>query len=279
MGDEREWTNSCLGMTASGWGDKGDERDWDKFLFRVDVSPPSHRWTCISSRHPSRPGGWWRLSRAAHTSRPCWHRLGPLLWCPLVVVSPCFPSLSSLKLDSNGWAWGVGVGPAMVRAFDGIAPTLKTLTLRLQEVGAEGEGEGEAAGVLQRLGEAIGRLHRLETLRLKITAQGTAYHRLAQGLAEGSCPSLRSLTIAIGQDAAWLACRPSIIRPRVQHFCAIFGDLPGSEPFALVGALTVLDYRGEVVMVNVPHGGVRDHVIEILKPRLADVGFLDSCFL
>jgi hypothetical protein len=90
------------------------------------------------------------------------------------------PNLTSFTLESEGWVWDADLGPVMVAAFEGVAGTLTTLTLKQCDFEKRVGGRG-ADGVLQRLGEAIGKLHRLETLTLDIFKQGLAYHRVAQG--------------------------------------------------------------------------------------------------
>jgi hypothetical protein len=99
------------------------------------------------------------------------------------------PSLESLRLESKGWGWDTELGPAMVAAFEGVAGTLKELTLSQSEFdGAVGgrEAEGVRQGVLWNLGEAIGKLCRLETLDLNLTRQGSAYYWIALGMGEGA---------------------------------------------------------------------------------------------
>jgi hypothetical protein len=105
-----------------------------------------------------------------------------------------FPTLSSLSLDIPGWEWDEELGPAMVAAFEGVAGTLKDLTILQFDFDNVVDAD-EADGVLQQLGEAIGKLRQLETLRLYISNQGTAYHHVAQGMAKGACPALHTLII------------------------------------------------------------------------------------
>jgi hypothetical protein len=161
----------------------------------------------------------------------------------------------------------------MVAAFGGVAGTLKDLTLIQGDFEKVVDG-GEAEGVLQQLGEATGKLRRLETLHLDIERQGLAYHRVAQGMAKGACPVLQSLTCTIKSGAAWLGARPSIILPSVQALHMTFDSTAGAEPLALAGALTVLDYRGSVVLKNVSEEGEQwDRIRDILKPRLSRLSF------
>jgi hypothetical protein len=172
------------------------------------------------------------------------------------------PALSCLQLRTRGWRWDAELGPALVAAFEGVAGTLKELVLG-HVFGADAEG------VLSPLGQAIGRLHRLETLELEVGRHGTAYHHVARGTGgEGACPALRSLTIAIEREASWLACRPSIIRPSVQALRVTFRGQEGAKPLALACALTTVDYRGSVVMAGVPRvGRQREEIRAILHPR------------
>jgi hypothetical protein len=175
-----------------------------------------------------------------------------------------FPALISVRLDSEGWTWGPEVGPAMVAAFEGVAGTLKALAIRHKIIGG-------GDGVLRQLGEAIGKLRLLEDLELDVGGQGLKYYHVAQGMGEGACPAIRSLSCAIESGAGWLACRPSIIQPSVQNLYVTFGGVPGPEPLALAGALALLDFRGSVVMKNVFQvgGGQRERVRELLKSRLS----------
>jgi hypothetical protein len=92
-------------------------------------------------------------------------------------------------------------------------------------------------------------------------------------MAEGSCPALRSLTICIEENAAWLACRPSLIRASVQALRVTFSGW-SDQPLALAGALSILDYRGSLVMDYVSEqGGQREHWRAILEPRLSALKF------
>jgi hypothetical protein len=175
-----------------------------------------------------------------------------------------FPILSSLSLDKSGWVWDEGLGPATMAAFEGVAGTLKDLTISHGAV-AGAVDVGEAGGVLQQVGEAIGKLHRLETLHLDIGGEGFMYHHIAQGMAKGACPALRSLTLFIEHEAVWLACRPSIILPSVQALHVTFGGQASIEPLALACALKGLEYRNFVVMTGVAReGGQRDQIRELV---------------
>jgi hypothetical protein len=130
--------------------------------------------------------------------------------------------------------------------------------------------------VLRHLGEAIGKLRRLETLYLDSKRQGLEYYRIAQGMAEGDCPALRSVTLSINSGAAWLACQPSIIRPSVRYLRVIFGgrDTSGVEPLALACALMGVRYCGYVVMDDVScKEGQRDEIRRLLKPSASGVKF------
>jgi hypothetical protein len=94
-----------------------------------------------------------------------------------------FPILSSLRLDFGKWSWGADLGPAIVAAFGGVAGTLKELTLL--ETDPSGPADpAEADGVLQQVGEAIGKLRRLEILHLEVGGRGLRYHDVAQGVAK-----------------------------------------------------------------------------------------------
>jgi hypothetical protein len=144
-----------------------------------------------------------------------------------------FPILESLSLKYGGWEWGADLGPALLAAFEGVAGTLTALTL------SQGDSEGAliaatAFDVQQHLGEAIGKLRRLETLEFDCSGQGVAYHQLALALHEGACPALRSFTCRIERGDAWLACQPSLIRPSVQNLRICFGvDRDSGEGLAL----------------------------------------------
>jgi hypothetical protein len=185
-----------------------------------------------------------------------------------------FPNLSSLDMGSRDWRWEAELGPAMVTAFEGVAGTLKELSLRHGAVGTPEDG-AEAYGVLQPLGEAIGKLRRLETLYLDSGGPGLAFHRIAQGIPEGSCPALRSLTLSIDHGGAWLACEPGIILPSVQQLGFwLDGDYDRAEPLTLALALKNLRYRGSVLMRHVDsEGGQRDQIRAILKPFVSGLRF------
>jgi hypothetical protein len=73
------------------------------------------------------------------------------------------PTLEGLSVDCYKWRWVPELGPAVVAAFEGVAGTLKHLTL--ERCGDYGDDldNAEADGVLQQLGEATGKLRRLET--------------------------------------------------------------------------------------------------------------------
>jgi hypothetical protein len=187
------------------------------------------------------------------------------------------PALSSLQLEGYMWEWGSELGHVMVAAFEGVAPTLKDLTLHYP-LRDEGFDAAQEDGVLLQIGEAIGRLRLLETLDLKVGGQGHAYHLIGRGMgaAQGSCPLLRSLTCSIEEGAAWLACRPSIIVPSVQKLVVSFvsEDTKSAEPLALAGALTSLDFGGSVGLSGVPRKGAqRKRICELLEPRVAKVWF------
>jgi hypothetical protein len=185
-----------------------------------------------------------------------------------------FANLTVLWLDLGGWRWGVGSGPALVEAFEGVSGTLKKLVLH--QVEFEGAVDGvDADGALRQLGEAIGRLHRLEELFLNVGQKGLIYHQLAQGLAEGSCPALRSLTCIAHSGHSWLGCRPSIILPSVQDLTIRFKrGSKGTEPLAVAFALTSLGYRGSVVMQDAAQERrQRDQVLRILNPLCSSVKF------
>jgi hypothetical protein len=154
------------------------------------------------------------------------------------------PNLTSLHMNSTDWKWGA----VMVAAFEGVAGTLKALKLKPDRFEHDEAGVKED-GMLRQLGEAIGKLRRLENLRLYICNRGVEYHRIAQGMPEGACPALRSLTLGIKRGAAWLACQPSIIRPSVQKLRVKFlADEDGAEPLAVACALKIVGYRGYVTM-------------------------------
>jgi hypothetical protein len=185
-----------------------------------------------------------------------------------------FPTLSTLSLyGCKGWTWGVDFGPIVVAAFEGVAGTLKTLSIPDMDLAAGGEAEG----VLVQLGEAIGKLRRLEQLTLKVGGQGLSYYQVAQGIAKGACPALRSLTCSIDSGAAWLACRPSIILPSVQRLSVSFkcsnAGAGSAEPLALASALVGLGYRGTVFMSDVPHEGPQCGQIRKLLRALTKVIF------
>jgi hypothetical protein len=175
------------------------------------------------------------------------------------------PLLSWLSLDCDGWRWGPDVRTAMVAAFEGVAGTLKKLWFNQTDFCVSVDGVGADSAVRQ-LGEAIGKLRRLEALNLNVGKQGRQYHRIAQGMGNGACPALRSLTIDIDSGAAWMSCQPSIIRPTLQNLQVFFGTAAGSEPLFTASALMSLGFRGSVTMWRVPkEGGQRDEIRELLK--------------
>jgi hypothetical protein len=191
-----------------------------------------------------------------------------------LMAGGCFPTLGSLKLSCDGWRWGPESAPAVMAAFEGVAGTLKDLTLIQGDFETAVEG-GETDGVVRQLGEAIGKLRRLETLELSTFRQGRQLHRMAQGIAKGACPALHTLTCEISSGAAWLAVRPSLVLPSVQALRVTFGRGAGDdEPLALAHALTVLDYRGAASITNSLRGGGQgDHLRAVLKPRLSALKF------
>jgi hypothetical protein len=77
-----------------------------------------------------------------------------------------------------GCTWGAELGPAVVAALEGVAGTLRILVLPKADFSGAG-GEGEAEDVLRQLGEATGKLRRLEELTLDV--KGLGYYRMAQG--------------------------------------------------------------------------------------------------
>jgi hypothetical protein len=179
-----------------------------------------------------------------------------------------FPTLSSFSLDTFRCRWGAELGPAVVAAFEGVAATLKTLKLGPRLIAAA-MGEHEAYGVALQVGEAIGKLRRLETLDLDIGGRSYWYHRVAEGMAKGACPALRSLSLKIEREAVWLAYRPTIILPSVRALRVTFGRRPETEPMGVACVLTALEYRGFVMIVN---QGDKDQIRVILQPRV-NVGF------
>jgi hypothetical protein len=119
--------------------------------------------------------------------------------------------------------------------------------------------------------EAIGKLRRLETLELLLSMTGNAYHLIAQGMAKGGCPVLRSLTCTMNKGAAGMGHRPSLILPSVQHLSVVFTrPTDGAEPLAMAHALTSLGYRGSVVMVQAAlDKGQQDQIRAILQPGVS----------
>jgi hypothetical protein len=202
----------------------------------------------------------------------------PTLWG--LMARGAFPNLMSLEMGSRDLDWEFVCVPALVAAFEGIARTLKELTLS-QGPYRRLVGSVNVEGPLRQLGEDIGKLRRLETLHIDIDRQGLEYRWIAQGMAKGSCPALRSLTFAISRGAAWLACQPSIILPSVQSLRVLFdGAFDGGEALALALSLTSLRYRGFVVVTNVSCGqGQRDEVRRLLKPLVSGVRFGEKCLV
>jgi hypothetical protein len=178
-----------------------------------------------------------------------------------------FPCLTSLRLEFFRWVWGGTLDPVIVPAFEGLAGTLKALTLIQEGIKHDGDG-AEEDDEMRQLGKAIAKLRRLETLHLSIGIDGVVYHRIAQGMGEGACPALRSLTCFIASGAAWLACQPSIILPSVRALRASVGGVEsGAEPLALACALAALGYRGSVVMGSIWQPELRDQIRALLQPR------------
>jgi hypothetical protein len=181
-----------------------------------------------------------------------------------------FPSLTSLDMGSQDW----NGGPAMVAAFKGVAGTLKTLKLTCDKEIDMGKS------MLRQLGEAIGKLRRLETLHLEVGVQGVEFHQIAQGMAVGACPALRSLTFSLRRGGTWLASEPSIILPSVQRLRVyLFADHDGVEAHALACALKIVGYRGHVIMHHVPieeggAAGARAEIRRLLTPLSSGVGFV-----
>jgi hypothetical protein len=187
-----------------------------------------------------------------------------------------FPVLQSLLLQfGNSSLEGAELGPALVAAFAGVAGTLKALMLRrvFAGGGVPLPRLGDQTAVVTRLGEAIGKLRRLETLKLLLGVGGVGYHRIAQGLGEGPCPALRSLTLLVVDGAAWMGFQPSLILPSVQHLTFLFAmprerAVIWAEPLFVAHALTSLEYRGSVVMPRAAmHQEQRDQIRAILQPR------------
>jgi hypothetical protein len=175
------------------------------------------------------------------------------------------PSLSWLSLSCEGWRWGADVGPAMAAAFEGVAGTLTDLSFQQADFCGAVDGVDED-GALRQLGEAIGKLRRLETVNLHVGKQGRQYHQIAQAMAEGACPALRSLECGIDSGAAWMSYQPGIVRPSLQHLDVTFGTAAGFwEPRDLAGALTSVGFQGSVVIHLPKKGGQWDEVRELLK--------------
>jgi hypothetical protein len=189
-----------------------------------------------------------------------------------------FPSLSSLSLEGGRYKLDGECGPAMAAAFEGVADTLKKLVfyqdLYYDQV-PEYVDPVRADATLVRIGEALGKLRRLETLDLNIGRTGLACYRLAQGMGEGACPALRSLTCYVDQGAAWLAARPSVILPSVQDLCVELSgdddDAEHAEMLAMACALTSLGYRGSLVLRCAYGPEQQEQMLELLEPLLSDV--------
>jgi hypothetical protein len=194
------------------------------------------------------------------------HALSSLaLW--EVVARGGFPVLEHLRLPGEKWTWGAESGPAVVAAFEGVAATLKTLELSKVDFSGAGDG-GLGGGVSVQLGEAVGKLRRLETLELNFKEQGLRYYQVAQGTAKGACPALRSLTCSTVSGAALLACRPSTTLPSVQKLTvSLYGSKAESaDPLALATGLKGLGYRGSLTVRGVPREGPqRDQTQELLR--------------
>jgi hypothetical protein len=189
------------------------------------------------------------------------------------------PILEFLCLDGEGWRWDAELGPAMVAAFEGVADTLKELALVRRDFRRRAENGAEVQREQLQFGEAIGKLRRLETLKLGIYGQGGAYHQLAKGMGKESCPALRSVACFVEEGAVWMACRPSIIRPSVQHLKVCFplyDNYRDEEPLALACALTSLGYRGTVVMKDVLLDAGQDDLIRSILPPQVFVTFESS---
>jgi hypothetical protein len=179
------------------------------------------------------------------------------------------PVLACLRFDCRGgWKWGMEEGGAelgsqLVAAFEGVAGTLKSLTLRTPK---------DASAVqLRGLGRALGKLHHLEDLDLDVAESGQGYHWLAEGMAIGACPRLVSLTYRLDRDAEWVSARPSIVLPSVRRLTV---DVGPKEGLALACGLLALGYSGGVCMPQLATPTVeRGFVLKLLRPRLSSVSF------
>jgi hypothetical protein len=151
------------------------------------------------------------------------------------------PALATLSfaIDHDS-AEGEEEACPLVRAFEGVAGTLRRLTVE----GLWWPDPPVGDGACYKLGTAIGKLRRLRYLHLSVSDDGRAYCAVGRGLAaSGGCPELFELRVgSLARDMDFLTYEPSLILPSVRYL-QIRGACSDNDLLLLCCGLVHMGYK------------------------------------
>jgi hypothetical protein len=194
------------------------------------------------------------------------------------------PALTKLSVRLEGRAWGdvEEVRTRVVPAFEAVAGTLTHLHLSVW-VGRRCWSSDEVR-VGYELGVAVGKLRRLKDLALSLflSADGRAYHALAQGLAAsgGACPLpllwRLHVVFPVMTNADLLA---SLLLPSVRVFGSSHPESGSSHRAALLTACALRQAGYKHTWAVWCPGEAQEAVQAIAECRLGDLGGQEQPFL
>jgi hypothetical protein len=194
------------------------------------------------------------------------------------------PALTALHLCGKGgvvWPHDED-GPLLSRAFEGVAGTLRRLTIRsdFSFLGFD--------AVCQELGVAIGKLRRLSYLSLQVSNDGRSYQAMGRSLAaSGGCPPLFDLHLgSVHRNTELLTQEPSLIVPSVRDL-AISGLVTEEDVLSMCCALVRMGYkhRFTCLMLGTEDEDFEedpclfgDTVYACMSTILHELGGMNACF-
>jgi hypothetical protein len=194
---------------------------WEVFEGLPPTCPAFKRLTHLNLENEARP---------IDTTSPVWD----------LVASGLLPALTDLSVHSTALSWGheAGGGCRLTRAFEGVAGTLRRLTLHSYTRVVP------PAGACHELGVAIGKLRRLTYLFLCLFKDGLDYQAVGQGLAaSGGCPPLYELhVLGIEQNMDCLIYEPDLIVSSVRDLHT-GGQITDQEALMLCCGLVKMGYK------------------------------------